>query len=81
MPAVAGEKAPRTVRAAEPEDQALAAILELERRWNAGARTLLMLGFPWAEVALDLRKGYGRRYNTVQWYDIPGEIRVSADRY
>ena len=78
---MAGEKALRTVRPLETEDQALAAILELERRWNAGARTLLMLGFPWAEVALDFRKGYGRRYNTVWWYDIPGEIRVSADRY
>ena len=78
---MAGETARRPVRPPEPEDHALAAILEIERRWNAGARTLLTLGFPWAEVALDLRKGYCRRYDAVQWYDIPGEIRVRADRY
>lgn len=81
MPAVAGETASPAVRAPEPEDRAIAAILEIERRWNAGARTLLTLGFPWAEVALDLRKGYGRRYDAVQWYDIPGEIKVRANRY
>jgi hypothetical protein len=65
----------------DPEDVALAAILELERRWDAGARTLLALGFPWAEVALDFRQDGGRRrYGALYGYDIPGEIRTRSDR-
>jgi len=74
-----GENGRRKTRPAEAEDLALAAILEIERRWNAGARTLLKLGFPWAEVALDLRRGDGRRYGATHWYDLPGEIRIRAD--
>jgi hypothetical protein len=50
---------------AEPDDVALDAILELERRWTAGARTLVDLGFPLAEVALAMSGS--RRYGSLYW--------------